>query len=342
VRNLPPGAARAALDPVVALIQAGLDLQEDLEHGGIGLGDVFASPEMTCGRRSYGLSRARSSAAYMPCDVRLGSEAYGIRVIDRLSDHYGTGYEQDRLTRGTSLIEFARTKELLQRFLPPPPARVLDVGGGPGAYASWLADLGYQVHLIDAMALHVEQATRASRGRFTAALGDARDLPQEDSSRDAVLMLGPLYHLTDRADRIVALEEGRRVLRPGGVLAAAGISRFASLLDGLVSGWLGEPTFDAIIERDLAEGQHRNPTDRAEWFTTAYFHRPDELQDEVEEAGLELDALLGVEGPGRLLQEKIEEPSVRQQVLRVAAAVEEEPTLLGASAHLLALARKPN
>lgn len=271
------------------------------------------------------------------------SEAYGIRMSDgSLAEHYGTGYEQDRLGKGTSAIEFARTRELLQRFLPPPPATVLDVGGGPGAYALWLADLGYRVHLIDAVTLHVEQATAASTGRFTTALGDARDLPEEDSSRDAVLMLGPLYHLTDRRDRIRALEEGRRVLRPGGVLAAAGISRFASLLDGLVSGWLGDPSFDAIVERDLAEGQHRNPTDRDEWFTTAYFHRPDELQDEVEEAGLEFDALFGVEGPGWLLQEKVDEPSIREQVMRVAAAVEEEPTMLGASAHLLALARKPD
>lgn len=75
--------------------------------------------------------------------------------------HYGTGYEQDRLNQGTSRIEFARTKELLQRFLPPPPADVLDVGGGPGTYASWLAGLGYRVHLVDVVPLHVEQAARA-------------------------------------------------------------------------------------------------------------------------------------------------------------------------------------
>lgn len=258
-----------------------------------------------------------------------------------LAEHYGTGYEQDRLGKGTSAIEFARTKELLQRFLPPPPATVLDVGGGPGAYALWLADLGYRVHLIDAVALHVEQARTASAGRFTTALGDARDLPHEDSSRDAVLMLGPLYHLTDRTDRIRALEEGRRVLRPGGVLAVAAISRFVSLLDGLVNGWLGDSSFDAIVERDLAEGQHRNPTNRAEWFTTAYFHHPDELREEVEDVGLAFLAIFGIEGPGWLLQDKLEEPDVRERVLRVAEAVEAEPTLVGASGHLLAVARKP-
>ena len=258
-----------------------------------------------------------------------------------LAEHYGTGYEKDRLGKGTSAIEFARTKELLQRFMPPPPATVLDIGGGPGAYALWLADLGYRVHLIDAVALHVEQATTTSEGRFTTALGDARDLPDEDSSRDAVLMLGPLYHLTNRTDRIRALEEGRRVLRPGGVLAVAAICRFISLLDGLVNGWLGDSSFDAIVERDLAEGQHRNPTNRAEWFTTAYFHHPDGLREEVEDAGLTFQAILGIEGPGWLLQDKLEDPDVRERVLRVAEAVEAEPTMVGASGHLLAVARKP-
>lgn len=273
--------------------------------------------------------------------VSAAPEAYGIRMSDiPLAEHYGTGYEQDRLGKGTSAIEFARTKELLQRFLPPPPAAVLDVGGGPGAYATWLADLGYRVHLIDAVALHVEQATKASAGRFTTALGDARDLP-EDSSWDAVLMLGPLYHLTDRADRIRALQEGKRVLKPGGVLAAAAISRFVSLLDGLVNGWLGDPSFDAIVERDLAEGQHRNPTNRVEWFTTAYFHHPDELREEVEEVGLTFQAIFGIEGPGWLLQDKVEQPDVRERVLRVAEAVETEPTLVGASGHLFVVARKP-
>jgi SAM-dependent methyltransferase len=108
-----------------------------------------------------------------------------------------------------------------------------------------LADLGYRVHLIDAVALHVARAAESSRGRFTAAVGDARDLPLEGSSWDAVLMLGPLYHLTDREERIHPLKEGQRVLKPGGALAAAAISWFVSLLDGLVNGWLGDPSFDA-------------------------------------------------------------------------------------------------
>lgn len=118
------------------------------------------------------------------------------------------------------------------------------------------------------------------------------------------------------------------------MVTAAAISRFASLLDGLESGWLGDPAFDAIVERDLAEGKHENPTDRPEWFTTAFFHDPDGLRAEVEDAGLELEALLGIEGPGWLLWELWDEPKGRENIMRVARAVEQEPSM-GVSAHLL-------
>jgi ubiquinone/menaquinone biosynthesis C-methylase UbiE len=142
--------------------------------------------------------------------------------------------EANRLTQGGSRIEFARTQELLRRFLPPPPGYILDIGGGPGAYALWLSESGYRVHLVDVTPLHFEQAQELSRrhgGAFTAEIGDARRLLAAEASFDAVLLLGPLYHLVDRADRIRALQEARRVARPGGLIVAAAISRLASILE---------------------------------------------------------------------------------------------------------------
>jgi SAM-dependent methyltransferase len=256
---------------------------------------------------------------------------------DAVLEHYGEGVELERLSAGTSRIEFERTKELLARYLPPPPADVLDVGGGPGAYAAWLAGAGYRVHLVDPVPLHVERAR--GHGGFSAALGDARGLEQADSSSDVVLLLGPLYHLTERADRVRALTEARRVVRPDGLVAAAAISRLASLLDGLKHGQLADPEFRAIAERDLAEGQHRNPRERPGWFTTAFFHRPDELEAEVADAGLSLEALFGVEGPGWLLHELWDDPQGRDNILYAARAGERDPALVPLSAHLLAVAR---
>jgi SAM-dependent methyltransferase len=262
-------------------------------------------------------------------------------VDEDIRAYYETGVELDRLRQGYSRIEFERTKELLERHLPSAPARVLDVGGGPGVYAGWLADRGYQVRLVDPSPLHVREALDRGGGRFEAVEGDARELDRADESYDAVLLLGPLYHLTERDDRLRALREGGRVLRRGGVLAAAAISRFASLLDGLYGGYLSDPRFWPIVERDLADGQHRSPSDAGEsFFTTAFFHRPEELRAELEEAALDVVGVFGIEGPGWLVADRWDDARARENILRVARTIEQESTVVGTSAHLLAVGRK--
>jgi 2-polyprenyl-3-methyl-5-hydroxy-6-metoxy-1,4-benzoquinol methylase len=84
-----------------------------------------------------------------------------------IAEHYRSGYERSRLfPGGRPTLEFVRSLELLGRLLPAPPARVLDVGGGPGTYAVPLAEGGYQVHLVDPLPLHVRQA-EPGRSRAT-------------------------------------------------------------------------------------------------------------------------------------------------------------------------------
>ena len=263
--------------------------------------------------------------------------------------HYEEGIEKERLRgEGAGHLEYLRTRELLARYLPPAGATVLDVGGGAGAYALPLAKEGYSVYLVDPVPLHAEQATAASVAQPEAPLvgvevGDARSLSQEDESVDAVLLLGPLYHLTLRDDRIRALREAWRVVRPGGVVVVAAISRFASTIDGLLRGFLLDPEFEAIVERDVREGQHRNPTEQPDWFTTAYFHLPEELRGEVEEVGFAVQTLIGIEGPAWAapdLYAWLEDPRRRAKLLATIGRVEAEPSLIGASAHLLVVARR--
>jgi hypothetical protein len=197
---------------------------------------------------------------------------------------------------------------------------------------------------VDPVPLHVEQA-RAGTPPVSADVGDARRLERPDASADAVLLLGPLYHLIDRADRVAAFAEARRVAVPGAPVLAAGISRFASLLDGLSTGSIDDPAFQQIVDRDLREGQHRNPTGQPFYFTTAFFHRPGELAAEAEEAGLLVEGVRGIEGPAWLLPDlaaRLGDEARRRELLEYLRRIESEPELLGVSAHLMLVARTPS
>jgi len=268
-------------------------------------------------------------------------------VVDcDIQQFYEQGRERERLTRGGGTLELARSQELLQRYLPPPPADVLDVGGGPGVYAAWLARAGYRVHLVDPVPLHVEQATEAAAAQptepFTSAVGDARRLDEPDASCDAALLFGPLYHLTAQAERLAALAEARRVLRPGGLALVVAISRFATLLDAVRHGYFGDSEAAQVIKETLRSGQNRNPgLERYPgWFTTAYFHQPAVLAAEITESEFTLEAIIGIEGPGGFVGNGWDDPQQRPYILRAARLVEQEASLLGLSPHLLAVARK--
>ena len=261
---------------------------------------------------------------------------------------YRQADEVHRLEEGPFLLEALRTRELIERHARPAPATVLDIGGAGGAYALWMAAAGYTVHLLDAAAHHVAEAERRSavnqRPLASCVLGDARRLPFADGCADVALLLGPLYHLTTAADRMMALREAARVLKPEGVLFAAAISRCGSVLDGLARELFDDPRFEAMAEQDMRDGQHRNATERLDYFTTAYFHRPEELRAEVAGAGFEVSGLYGIEGPGWILPDlaaRLEDPRRIETVLRVARLLESDPSVQGASAHLLAVGRKP-
>lgn len=266
---------------------------------------------------------------------------------EEIAEYYREVAEEARLTTGPSQLEFARTKEIVLRYLPSPPATILDVGAAAGAYSLWLAESGYQVHLVDPVPRLVEEARRrsaASSSRICSCqVPDARDLPFDDSIADGVLLLGPLYHLTEEAERSRALREAHRVLRPGGVLFAAAIARYASALDGLARDLFVDPDFARILETHLEHGQHRNPTRNRDYFTTAYFHRPEELRAEVLSTGFTCCGVFGLEGPGWLLpdfDDRWADSRKQEDLLRVARALESEASIVGLSAHLLAVGAK--
>jgi len=258
-----------------------------------------------------------------------------------IAEYYERGEEAARLGGGLSTgpLEFARTQELVLRHLPDrSPLRILDVGGGPGAYATWLVDLGHEVHLVDPVELHVRQAREADP-RIVAEVGDGRDLQHDDQSFDVVLLFGPLYHLIDRGDRLRVLAEARRVLEPGGLVLAAAIGRHSALMHLLIlQGRMNEPEVFDLVMGSVRTGVFDGSA--LELFTTAYFHLPADLIEEMAEVGFADVEVFNVEGPGFLLadlKERWADPVGREALLRTARAVESDPALQATGSHLLAV-----
>lgn len=253
-----------------------------------------------------------------------------------IRDFYSDRYREDeRLTRSRhGTLEFIRTQELLRRHLPVPPARVLDVGGATGVHARWLAADGFSVHLVDPVRSHVEHA--AGIGGFTAEVGDARSLTAADESFDATLLLGPLYHLISASERQLALCEALRVTRPGGVVAAAAVSRYAGLLEFGGLGLLNDDTKGEFIHQ-IATGIHH---DDPNGFTNAYFHRVDELDQELRDAGFADVTVFGVEGPttaalDNAASDKAED--VLAAAVHCARILETDSAIMHTSQHFLAI-----
>lgn len=222
------------------------------------------------------------------------SDDHGQHRIDAaIQDYYGAGFDEGaRLTTRSTAgkIEFLRTQEIVAERLVPE-SRVADVGGGTGVHSSWLAAAGHRVRLLDPVPEQVERA--AAVGTFEAEVGDARELPWPDDDVDAVLLLGPLYHLASAEDRRRALAEAARVTRPGGLVFAAAIPRFVAFGSAWLGGEAPDPLLPSMIEL-LERGVFRFDHIR---FPGAHFHTAEELIKELEAAGLVEVECEGVEGP---------------------------------------------
>jgi SAM-dependent methyltransferase len=260
------------------------------------------------------------------------------RRVDRYYDHYD---EAGRLWRaGTGDLVRLRTWDIFDRLLPRG-GRIADVGGGPGTHAARLVQVGHEVVLVDPVAHHVEQARAATGGAASCHLADARALPFADGTFDAVLLMGPLYHLTDAADRRLALHEAHRVLKPGGRLLCEVITRHAWLLDATRKGLLHDADVRASIAATLDTGLSTTPSELREGGFWAYFHDVDEIVPEVEAAGFVDSVRLGVEGFAWLLGDLAEQLADPQHLLELLRVVESDPSLLGVSAHVIAIATRP-
>jgi ubiquinone/menaquinone biosynthesis C-methylase UbiE len=262
-------------------------------------------------------------------------------ISNEIDAFYAGAAEDKRLTYGLGPLEWERNQELIARHLPARGAVILDVGGGPGVYAEWLAGLGHTVHLIDPVQKHIQQAQKRAaklKKPFNATLGEARQLDFADGSADVVILHGPLYHLQNRPDRLNALQEAYRVLKPKGVVLGFAINHTVSTLTGLLNGMIHDPQFYAMCQTELQTGIHNPPASWPGILPEAFFHKPDELLAEVSEAGFSRLELFAVEGMIWLDSKYFESrstPEKKAAMMHLLKTNEQNRELLAFSPHMM-------
>jgi ubiquinone/menaquinone biosynthesis C-methylase UbiE len=257
-----------------------------------------------------------------------------------IEKYYSLGKEKERLS--TYWLEKDRILRILRKNMSPAPGVVLDVGGAYGIYAFPLAEQGYEVHLIDPISVHLDQSKEYAKNFPSAKLascsiGDARQINWPDNSVDGVLFFGPLYHLLEQNDRLIALREAYRVLKQGGILFTTAISRFASLMDNMYKGLIYSKL--KIVEQGLLTGIHFSENTQLFF----YVHRPHELKEELKQSGFKDIAVRGIEGPvwHRGVLDVLQQDTQRwQELLSLLETVETEEAIVGASNHLIATGKK--
>ncbi|MDF2686891.1 MAG: methylase [Clostridia bacterium] len=273
---------------------------------------------------------------------------------------YNAGIEKNRLRIGLGLIEFERTKELLLEFLPPPktteqtPAIIYDIGGGYGEYSWWLSSLGYEVHLFDISETNIKMSGNLKTeyphtALHSSEVADARNIRRPTESADAILFMGPLYHITEKSERLFALNECRRLLKPEGKLFSAAITRFATILwattvYGKSNSLLEENAFIEMCESELKNGEHIKPANSEyRGMGHSHFHSPHELENELSEAGFFETCIHGVVGGGWLvpdIDERWKDETAKKAIMRSVRLLDKEKDILGLSTHLLAVSKK--
>jgi len=263
--------------------------------------------------------------------------------MNKIKDFYENNYnENERMIRNP--LEFLRCKEIISRYLSQDPMEIADIGGATGIFSYWLAQMNHIVHLLDYTPLHIEQAKENGKNLNLSlasyVCGDARKVPYHDNQFDLVLEMGPLYHLQDKNDRMRCLLEAKRILKSDGVVVCEVISKYVNLFEGFQWNLVDNKRFVEILDENLSTGNH-SPDD-TQYFTTAHFHTPNDIINELEDAGFANISIIPVEGFANILNitEYFENESKKELLLKYIRKTENIPELFGVSGHFMAVGKK--
>lgn len=267
-------------------------------------------------------------------------------VSKNIDYFYNKASEETRLDKGMGVFEFERTKTLISKYLTSPTLTIIDVGGGTGKYAEWLAQQGHQVHLVEPILKHIHIAKSRSillKNPFKIHHGEAQTLNFPNRYADLVIVHGPLYHLQSEIDRKSAIIEAKRILKPGGFILGFAINYTASTLVGLMNGLIHKPSFFKMCKAELTTGAHNPPEDFPWLLAEAFYHKPEKLKHEFTEQGLSFINIYAVEGMAWLDQKyftNMLHPQNKHTLNELICTTETDPYLLPFSPHMMIVVKK--
>lgn len=271
------------------------------------------------------------------------------KMIDDVSDirsFYDRNVENEHGRLERHPVEHDVTWRFLGKYLPPS-GKILDIGAAAGSHTVPLARMGYSVTAVDFSPNLMEKCSDrirelGLRNRVTCLVADARDLFQvTDTDYDAVLLLGPLYHLVEEEDRKTALKEVYQRMKPGGIIFSAFLSRYGFWSD-LIHKIPHYIEYQEDVRAVLEGGKDLEIPSWGLGGFRAYFATVPEIYRLHEEQGFELLVVAGVEPAGIAADEQYKKLTDKQRELWLDLMVEisTEPSLAGASCHILYIGKK--
>lgn len=261
---------------------------------------------------------------------------------------YNKASEETRLDKGMGIFEFERIKSLIEKYIPSPTSKIIDVGGGTGKYSEWLAKKGHSVHLVEPLSKHIQLAQdRANKlkHKFSVHLGESRKLEFPTNFADLIILHGPLYHLQNEGDRELTIKEAKRVLKNNGILLGFAINYTASTLVGLLNGLIHKQPFFEMCKEELTTGIH-NPPDTFPWLLAeAYYHKPEQLKKEFTSQQLIYLNLYAVEGMTWLDKNYFANmltETKKTTLMQLLEITENDSYLLSFSPHMMIAVKKQN
>lgn len=256
--------------------------------------------------------------------------------MKEIIDFYGKYNEEKRLLNPYGQVEFRTTMHYIEKYIAGRKnCSILEVGAATGRYSLALAEMGHTVTAVDLVPYNIgilrQKAERKGITNCVSMVGDALNLKKIPSdSQDIVLLLGPLYHLFSEEDKLKALMEGKRVLKPGGILMAGYImNEFAVITFGFKE----KNALYSQSTAKLDENFHvRNTVE--DLFS---YERLEDIDLYRDKAGLKRLEIISQDGAANYMRKELNEMSgeMLELFIKYHISVSARPELLGAGCHTL-------